>query len=302
MMRIERMAAVLLLAGAASACVSPIRDRNGQVPLRVGTAPTPNVSPMVYGTQCVREQLVDQPPRRFAVGEVRDYTGKFSNEASEGGFKITQGGSLMVIGALGQLGDKVQLVERYDTRIAEQEISLARTQLIQDPGANGPVVRPMTAGQYFGSDFYIVGGITEANYSISSGGAEVSVAGIGGGARHYAMNVAADLRLVDSKSLRVVKTVSVQKQFVGHEVKANTFRFFDSTLIDINAGEKSNEPLQLGVRATLEYGVLQLVTAAFGKDFAPCQSRADYGFRAGAQTRAVTAAKSGRPPMVVRSD
>lgn len=302
MVAIVKIAAGLALLASTSACVTPIRDQNNQVPLRVGSSPTPNISPMAYGLQCVRDQISTQAPRRFSVGEVRDYTGKFSNEASEGGFKITQGGSLMVIGALGQLGDRVELIERYDTKIAEQEIALSRNQLIQDRGANGPIVRQMTAGQYFGSDYYVVGGITEANYTISSGGAELRVAGIGAGRRHYAMNVAADLRLVDSKSLRVIKTVSVQKQFVGHETSANTFRFFDNTLVDLNAGEKANEPLQLGVRATLEYGVMQLVSTAFGMDTTACQAHAEYGFDRGRQSTFVANAKAGRPAVARRPE
>jgi curli biogenesis system outer membrane secretion channel CsgG len=285
--------ALALLSLAAAPAVSA-RDMNGQIPLKIGTAPTFNLSPMGYAIECTTAQLVNQPAKRFAVGEVRDYTGKFSNEASEGGFKITQGGALMVIGALGQLGGPVELVERFDTKIAEQEISLSKNQLIQDPSDNGPMVRPMTAGQYFGSDYYIVGGITEANYTIGSGGAELRILGIGGGARYYAMNVAADLRLVDSKTLRVVKTVSVQKQFVGKEIKAGLFRFFTNTLVDFDAGKKSNEPLQLGVRSTLEYGVLQLVSAAYDIPFA-CQDQADWGFRGSrAQAALVRAERDGK--------
>jgi curli biogenesis system outer membrane secretion channel CsgG len=287
-----RLSAIMALAAMLAPSVAVAQDQ--PISLKLGSAPTNNISPMQLGIQCVRTRLDQQSKTmRFSVGEVRDYTGKFSNEASEGGFRITQGGTLMVISALGQLGQHVDLVERYDTRIAEQEIALARNQLVQDQGAGGAILRPLTAGQYYGSDYYIVGGVTEANYSISSGGAEVRVMGVGGGARYYSMNVAADLRLVDARTLRVIKTVSVQKQFVGHEVKGDTFRFFGTTLIDINAGKKKNEPLQLGVRATLEYGTLDLISAAFGQEFTPCQAHADYGYTAGVQQRLVKASRGG---------
>jgi curli biogenesis system outer membrane secretion channel CsgG len=289
MTRLFQLAGAVALLAMTPACVAAPRGADGQIPLKLGTAPTMNVSPMNQGLQCVRQTLDGQARTlRFSVGEVRDFTGKFSNEASEGGFRITQGGALMVISALGQMGRHVELVERMDTRIAEQEIALARNQLIQEPGQNGAILRPLTAGQYLGSDYYIVGGVTEANYNISSGGAEVRVMNIGGGVRHYAMNVAADLRLVDTRTLRVVKTVSVQKQYVGHEVKADTFSFFGNTLVDINAGKKRNEPLQLGVRATLEYGVMDLISAAFSKDTALCQQHADYGYRWGAAAQAAS--------------
>ena len=298
MVRFIKIATAASLLASTSACMTSSGDRGGPVPLRIGSAPTQNLSPMSMGIQCVRGRIEAQPRQlRMAVGEVRDYTGKFSNEASEGGFRITQGGSLMVISALGKLGPRIELLERYDTRIAEQDIALARNQLIQDRKGVSDVVRPVTAGQYLGADYYIVGGVTEANYNIGSGGAEVRVAGIGGGARYYAMNVAADLRLVDARTLRVVKTVSVQKQYVGTEVKGDVFSFFGTTLVDVNAGSKRNEPLQLGVRATLEYGVLDLVSAAFGMDFAPCQPHADYGYGDGEMSSSpqATSARASSP-------
>ena len=263
-----------------SACAFP-RAEDGQIALRIGTPPTENFAATAGGVSCVSHAINGHPHIRFAVGEIRDFTGKFSNEAAAGGFQVTQGGTLMVISALGRLGPAAELVERFDTRVAEQESSLTRNQLIQDPSATnatGAVVRPLTAGQYLGSDYYIVGGITEVNYNIASGGAELRIWGIGGGRRFYAMNVAVDLRLVDSRTLRVVRTVTVQKQMVGVEVAADVFNFFGSQLVDLNMGTRRNEPVQLGVRATLEYATLQLVSAAYGTDFEPCRAAIDAGF------------------------
>jgi hypothetical protein len=55
----------------------------------------------------------------IGVGDVRDYTGKYSvNE----GNAITQGGALMVTSALGKLGGAVGLAERFDPTIAEREL------------------------------------------------------------------------------------------------------------------------------------------------------------------------------------
>jgi curli biogenesis system outer membrane secretion channel CsgG len=108
------------------------------------------------------------------------------------------------------------------------------------------------------------------NYTVSSGGAEVRVAGIGGGLRQFVMSIGADLRLVDTRTLEVVRTVSSQKQIVGWEVNADVFRFFGDKLVDVNAGRKSQEPLHLGVRTVLERQVLELVGAALGYDTTPC--------------------------------
>lgn len=267
-----------------TAPVAPVLNAQGQAPVVVGSRPTLNSSPMDPAMQCfaqaTRQSVV---PTRIAVGQIRDYTGKFSNEASEGGFRITQGGSLMVMSALGKL-EGIEQVERFDMDIASNEATLVRNQLIQDPtfdlNTGAPVsLRNLTAGQYQGSDYYIVGGITEVNYDIVSGGAELGISLFEAGARYYVINTAADLRLVDTKTLKVVKTVSVQKQIIGYETRAGLFRFFGDYLVDINTGKQGQEPLQLGVRATLEYATLELLSPLYQNYFQECAPLVDASFR-----------------------
>lgn len=267
-----------------TAPVAPVLNEQGQAPVVVGSRPTLNSSPMDPAMQCfaqaTRQSVV---PTRIAVGQIRDYTGKFSNEASEGGFRITQGGSLMVMSALGKL-EGIEQVERFDMDIASNEATLVRNQLIQDPtfdlNTGAPVsLRNLTAGQYQGSDYYIVGGITEVNYDIVSGGAELGISLFEAGARYYVINTAADLRLVDTKTLKVVKTVSVQKQIIGYETRAGLFRFFGDYLVDINTGKQGQEPLQLGVRATLEYATLELLSPLYQNYFQECAPLVDASFR-----------------------
>jgi outer membrane protein OmpA-like peptidoglycan-associated protein len=128
--------------------------------------------------------------------------------------------------------------------------------------------------------YYIVGGITEVNYNIQSRGAELSVSSIGAKVRTFTMNVGVDLRIVDSRSLVVVKTISMQKQITGTEVGAGIFRFFGTELLDVNMGSKNQEPLQLGVRTTIEHGLLELLGAVSGLSPQPC---VDYALK-GLQT------------------
>ena len=109
--------------------------------------------------------------------------------------------------------------------------------------------------------YFIVGGITELNYNLRSGGAEFQLDQIGPKARTYTESVGVDLRIVDSRTLLVKKTVSLTKQFVGYEVGFNVFRFFDNELFDVNLGAEGQEPLQLGIRTALEEGVIRLVSA-----------------------------------------
>jgi len=257
-----------------SACAS-----DGQYAVQGGTPPTTNFQPLTDAFACVGSEIRGSGPVRIAVGDVKDYTGKVSFEAEEGGYKVTQGGALMVMSALGRLAPQIQQVERFDTSVFRQELDFVGKQMVRDPGPGMGVVRVPTAGMIEGADFHILGGITEVNYNIQSGGAEVNIAGIGGGARYFVLNVAADLRLVDARSLRVVKTVSLQKQVAGHEVKANVFRFFFAdSLFDINAGSKQQEPIQMAVRAVLNRATLELVTAAYGKSFDACVDAAEQPF------------------------
>jgi outer membrane protein OmpA-like peptidoglycan-associated protein len=81
-----------------------------------------------------------------------------------------------------------------------------------------------------------------------------------------------DLRIVDTRTLMIVKTVSLTKHFNGFEVGFNIFRFFDSKLYDINIGAQGQEPVQLGVRAALEEGVIKLISAVTNVNSNACMT------------------------------
>jgi outer membrane protein OmpA-like peptidoglycan-associated protein len=185
------------------------------------------------------------------------------------------------------MGRSVRLQERFDTRIAELELAYADKRQLGDGQlhaveAGKPQVPwvPYFGGSILRSDYYIVGGITEVNYNIQSRGAEINVSSIGGKVRTFTMNVGVDMRIVDSRSLMVVKTISMQKQITGTEVGAGIFRFFGTDLLDVNMGSKNQEPLQLGVRTTIEHGLLELLGAVSGLPAQPC---VDYALK-GPQT------------------
>ncbi|MES2443939.1 MAG: CsgG/HfaB family protein [Pseudomonadota bacterium] len=264
-------------------CVSMHEARlgAGEEPTLIGPAVRDNRTPTDPALACFALQLAMRHarPAVIAVGDVRDYTGKYS--ISEG-TAITQGGALMVSSALGKLGGAVSLAERFDPMIAERELGYTDRRQLGDgtahdvSGGSGAARVPWLP--YFGgtiaaSDYYIVGGVTELNYDIRSGGIETGVSSVGPKARTYTQSVAIDLRIVDTRSLLVVKTVSLTKQFTGYEVGFNIFRFFGSNLFDINVGAKGQEPLQLGIRTALEEATLRLVGAVAKVDPAPCLSR-----------------------------
>ena len=277
----------------------------GEVPTLIGPPVRDNRTPMDVALACIGQTIGSRTrPLVIAVGDVRDYTGKYSvNE----GNAITQGGALMVSSALGKLGRGVALAERFDPTIAERELGYANHRQLGDgqvhdvTGASGVSKVPWLpyyGGSIAASDFYIVGGITELNYDVRSGGLDASATQIGPKARTYTQSVAIDLQIVDTKSLLVVRTVSLTKQFTGYEVGFNLFRFFGSELFDINIGAKGQEPVQLGVRTALEEAVARLVGAVARIDPAPCLARSGWsagssGTRTDYQTATTAAFRSG---------
>jgi len=252
---------------ALSACVSPVAGPGGLYAKPIGTAPvTTNPTPYTESLSCMGQfaRVNDIAPPRIAVGRILDYTGKVD---IEGGRRVTQGASLMAISAFAKSG--ARLVERFDTSVSELELKYANNKLIGD-GAAEPF-RAIQAGSIPGSDFYLVGGITELNYNIRSSGLEVFSGNVtpgdptgNGGFRLFVINVGLDLRLVDTQSLEVIDVISYQKQIIGREVSAGYFDFFGSILFDIGGGERAQEPIQLAIRSVIERAVLEMSANLYG--------------------------------------
>jgi curli production assembly/transport component CsgG/holdfast attachment protein HfaB len=260
---------------ALSACVSPVAGPSGLYAHPIGDAPvTSNGTPYSAALVCLANyaQHYGVHAPRIAVGRIADYTGKAEDN---GGREITQGASLMAISALAKAG--VPLVERYDTSVSEMELKYANNKLISDqpqPGPAGPAggpYRKILAGQIPGSDFYLVGGVTELNYNIKSAGLDVAggkqnaTKGTGEATGQiYVMNVALDLRLVETKTEEVVDVQSYQKQIYGRQVGAGYFQFFGTNVINVSAGEGALEPVQLAVRSVIERAMVEMVANLYG--------------------------------------
>jgi len=262
-MRALKTLVVLITTTALTACVTPYSGNDGMYALPIGDAPV-TANPTAYSPalDCLasyaRGNNVAAP--RIAVGRILDYTGAVSEE---GGRRITQGASLMAMSAFAKAG--ARLVERFDTSVSELELRYANNRLIGQEGDQN--IRPIYAGQMPGSDYTFVGGITELNYNIRSmgvdaqGGHSDARDGVGNvGGRLYVMNIALDFRVIDTRTLEVVDVISYQKQIIGREVRAGVFSFFDDTLLDIAAGERALEPVQLAVRAGVERAVVQVMS------------------------------------------
>ena len=256
--------AALMLQG----CITPMPDSTGRYTTPIGGAPViANETPYSNALRCL-DRYTARKPIRIAVGQIADYTGKYSSDST--GHAVTQGAALMAMSALAKAG--VPLVERFDTSVAELELKYANNKLISDnPTAKGPAnYRKIFAGSIPGSNYYLVGGITELNFNIRSVGAnadggETSANGLKGsaGANMYVMNIGLDLRLVDTDTLEVVDVVSYQKQIIGRQIQVGMFDFLGHTFFDASLGESALEPIQLAVRSVIERATLEMMSRLY---------------------------------------
>ncbi len=254
-----------LAAMALAGCASTFADSAGRYATPIGRAPViSNETPYSRGLACIAGYNSGRLAPRIAVGQIADYTGKW--EADGSGRKITQGAALMAISALNKAG--VRLVERFDTSVAELELKYANNKLIGDEIASD--YRKILAGSIPGSDYYLVGGITEMNFNIRSQGAsldggDIAPKGVRGSlsGNVYVMNVGLDLRLVDTNTLEIVDVTSYQKQIVARQVQAGVFDVLGSYIITAGVGDSALEPIQLAVRAVIERAALEMVAKLY---------------------------------------
>lgn len=273
----------LLMAAGLTACATtpPRVDTAGNYARPIGSAPaTANATPYSPGLVCLAMAARSAGRRSptIAVGRIADYTGK--QEDGMSGPRLTQGASLMAITAMAKAG--ADMVERYDTSVPELELRFANNRLISDAAQAPGDYRPIMAGQYAGSDYVLAGGITELNYNIRSGSLEASVGGSSAtstkavaSGKTYVMNIGVDLRLIDTRTMRIVDVISYQKQIIGREVGVGAFSFLGSNIVDISAGHGELEPLQLGVRTLIERATLEFMANLYGVPVQACLPAAD---------------------------
>ncbi len=260
---LRRLILPLALSGAVATAVAPAMA----APDPVAPAATGNPTAYTAALTCMAQRNRDLGLRapRLAVGRIGDLTGRVDFDT---GARVSQGAALFAITALGRAG--VPVVERLDNSVSQIELDYAQKHLLSDTpelaGQSPENFRPIFAGQVAGSDYFIVGGITELNYNLRSSGwnaqvGEAALTGVRGraGASDYVLNVAVDLRLVDSRSQEVTGMVSFQKQLVGREMNLGLTGGSDTVGGVLSGGTQAVEPLQAAVRTLVERGVFELV-------------------------------------------
>ncbi|MBX9614190.1 MAG: holdfast anchoring protein HfaB [Caulobacteraceae bacterium] len=277
------VAAAAVLGGCASTAYDP---QTGLYARPGGGAPaTDNETPYSEPLRCLASAASEaqRVAPRLAVGDIADLTGRRDLQT---GRIVSQGAALFAVTALTRAG--VPTVERLDPGVSEIERQYAQAHLLSDTpeqaGQSRENFRPVYAGEIAGSRYYVVGGVTELNYNIRSRGVDlaagaVQIVGAKGGftGSDYVMNVAIDLRLIDTISQEVVATASYQKQIVGHEIRAGVFNFMGGTLFDLTAGGSAMEPVQLAVRTAVELGLYDFVADLYSLPRDRCLAGAEVG-------------------------
>lgn len=237
-----------------------------------GPAITENNTDYTYGLSCVSNSIALNQKVKITIDAIPDKSGKVN---STEGYKLSQGVESMAITALTKI-DAIQVVERRNMSTFKIETGLMKAKRIGDNRkykiSNGQTIsyKPLLAGKVHGADYFITGAITEVNYNLSSGGQVLNVSGVELGSKTVRMSVAMDLRIVDVHTLNVIDSISLQKQFIGKRTKAGVYRFFDSEIINADAGSSVDEPLQTGIRAMVERGIAHLVGKLFNINADQC--------------------------------
>jgi curli biogenesis system outer membrane secretion channel CsgG len=262
-----KIAAALLAATALSGCAAYQPETKPKKPF-YGPVPTITQTPADPALMCLaKSPAVRGSDTTFAVHVIQDSTNRFATEET-GGF-VPRDAAGMLVTALAKAG--VKQVNRANTAVTEWEINRAKEQVLGDGrrtrvGNQMVTFRPLVKGSLRGSDVVIDGALTQLDFNTYSRGGEVTVGGIGGGVRVFALTVAADLRVTDTRSTEVLIADSYSKQAVGQEVFASVFRFFSDELYDVRIGDKSQEGLQAGVRWLLHEAAYDIVASITDHD------------------------------------
>lgn len=229
----------------------------------VGPRVTDNSTVYSPALACLKGQL--PADMVLAVGPIPDKTGKYVIE--EDGAILPKSASEMAVTAVHLSG--ARQVDRLTAGITEWELKFASKKVLGDgkmttvktkKGDKKVAFRVIKPGDMLGSTNYMTGSVSELNWNTFSGGGELEIMGIGGGARTFMMTVAVDLKLVDTRSTVVVDNVTYKKRILGYETKGGVFRFFGTSLVNFNIGEKSQEPIQTALRAIVERSTYELLS------------------------------------------
>jgi len=198
------------------------------------------VTPFDTALACLNGRI-NREALRFSVGAILDTTGKEQLSESGTGKFVTQGAGDIVQSALFQAG--VSLVNRRDPRIVDAEakwgIRDTKTQLA--------------------STFFITGSINSLDF-LPGSGLDIQIAGIGPRSRQHRILVGLDLSLTETRTGRVLANVPLQKQIVASDEGFGVGRFFGTTLVSLDMGNRNREALHFVMRQMLNLATFEMLT------------------------------------------
>ncbi len=206
----------------------------------------------------------------MSVGLIQDKTGREIDSSP-----LTQAASEMALTSLSRI-NAIDLVGSTDIRdILQYNFSHVDQNLLVNQVALGSL------GSIVPSDVFITGAITEYNKDIRGRNWGVNLFGklvdIGLSGDDSIINVAMDLRLVNAKTGRVLRsgtgkllTVSLQNNVVTKSYDGSLFRVSTSLGVGGNYAIRIADPLHLAVREIIERATLMLVGELYELSWQQC--------------------------------
>jgi len=197
-------------------------------------------------------QLLASLPEReekpaVAVYSIADRTGQVKNGGSA---VVTQGATDMMITAL-KRSRQFKVLDRINFGDFMNEQNLKTNERLAS--GQGPTIGEMT-----GADYVIQGAITEYQVDRSTGGAGLSIGGVGGSKEYARATTAIDVRIVNTTSGEVIWSESLKGEILGEKVGLQAFSFMGNNIVEFETGQGKQEIINLVIRTLLEESVYKI--------------------------------------------
>lgn len=212
------------------------------------TAPQPTATVTSSGGPSIgqaRAEAYNGPKARIAVN-------KFVNKAALGGHKIGSGMSDMLTTALFS-SNRFIVLDRQDHADVMAE---------QDLGASGRVSQQTAApiGQMEGAELLVTGAVTEFDPRASGGfggvGVPLGVGGLGVGGATQNAHIAIDVKVVDTRTGRIVAAATVQGRATDQVGGIGAFL----GPLALGLGGYQNTPMEKAIRVCIQKSVEYIVS------------------------------------------
>lgn len=197
------------------------------------------ITPMDEALNCLKGRIATG--LTFGVGAIPDKTGRESFQDGGTGKFVSQGAGDIVQSALFKTG--VKLINRRDFGVPLVESQWG----IRDMKLQQPV------------HLYVSGSINSLDF-IPGGGATLTVGGVGPRYRQNRILVGLDMSITNTSNGQVLANIPLQKQIFADEIGVTSYRFFGTTLIDLDAGNQQREAMNFALRQMLYLATFELLT------------------------------------------